>query len=396
MRPGHIRLRPALKSKRLPVPGRNRGVSGWRWGAVFAGVAVLCCLPVLASAVPVSVPSLTAGQLEQRILNSQRLSFDGYAESNADFGLPSFPAFSSVTPLLDGVTRLRVWQASPSRWRVDTLSDVGENDTYQDGADEYVWDSGEQLLTGIFGTQSVRLPRAADLVPTALSARILKEAGPHAGLRILPPRRVAGQSAAGLAVFPASPLSTIGQADIWADPATGLPLLVQVFARGTAAPALTTEFLQVGLWRPVSDIITPQLGPGTGFTSTTPADFSGVLKDLDDEALPGTLDGLPRQPSPPGFGEVGVYGSGLATFAVLTFHPGTGSQLLSDALSAGATPVTSADGTGAVASAPLLNVVLMHPLNSPDTFLLVGLVSKSALEQAAAVLAAKPDQDIGQ
>jgi hypothetical protein len=40
-----------------------------------------------------------------------------------------------------------------------------------------------------------------------------------------------------------------------------------------------------------------------------------------------------------------------------------------------------------------VNLVLVHPYASPDTFLLVGLVSKSVLEQAAAVLAAKPDQD---
>ena len=142
---------------------------------MLAGVAVLCCLPVLASALPVSVPKLTPQQLEKRILGSQRLSFSGYAESDANFGLPPLPAFSSVTPLLDGVTRMRVWQAAPDRWRVDTLSDAGENDTYQAGANTFVWDSGEQLLTGIYGAQIVRLPRAADLCrrpwPSGSSAR---------------------------------------------------------------------------------------------------------------------------------------------------------------------------------------------------------------------------------
>ena len=100
---------------------------------MVAGVAVLCCLPTLAGALPVSVTALTARQLESRVLLSQRLTFSGYAESDANFGLPALPAFSSVTPLLDGVSRMRVWQAAPDRWRVDTLSDTGENDTYQDG-----------------------------------------------------------------------------------------------------------------------------------------------------------------------------------------------------------------------------------------------------------------------
>jgi hypothetical protein len=138
-------------------------------------------------------------------------------------------------------------------------------------------------------------------------------------------------------------------------------------------------------------VLTPQRGPGTGFTATTPGDFAGVLKNLDDEVLPGSLAGFARQPSP--LSQIGVYGSGLTTFAVLTFRRGVGGHLLGDALDAGATPLTYNEGTGAVASAPLVNLVLVHPYRSPDTFLLVGLVSKAALERAGAVLAAKPDQD---
>jgi hypothetical protein len=364
---------------------------GWRWLAVLAGVAVLCCLPVLASALPASVPKLTPRQLEDRILGSQRMSYSGYAESNATFGLPPLPAFSTVTPLLDGVTRMRVWQASPDHWRVDTLSDAGENDAYQAGADAFVWDSGEQLLTGIYGPQVIRLPRAADLVPAALAIRIISEAGPGAKLGLLPPRRVAGQSAAGLEITPTSPQSTVARADIWAAPGTGLPLLVEVFNRGSAQPALETQFLQAGPWTPDASVLAPQRGPGTGFTATTPADFAGVLKNLDDEVLPGSLAGFARQPSP--VPQIGVYGSGLTAFAVLTFRRGIGGQLLGDALDAGAAPLTYDDGTGAVASAPLVNLVLVHPYRSPDTFLLVGLVSKTALERAGAVLAARPDED---
>jgi hypothetical protein len=359
---------------------------------VLTGIAVLCCLPVLASALPAGVQKLTPRQLENRILGSQRMSFSGYAESDATFGLPPLPAFSSVTPLLDGVTRMRVWQASPDHWRVDTLSDAGENDAYQAGANAFVWDSGAQLLTGIYGPQVIRLPRAADLVPSALAIRVINDAGPGAKLSVLPPRRVAGESAAGLEIAPASPRSTVARADIWASPGTGLPLLVEVFNRGSARPALETQFLQAGPWTPDASVLTPQRGPGTGFTTTTPDNFAGVLKNLDDEVLPASLAGFARQPSP--VPQIGVYGVGLTAFAVLTFRRGTGGQLLGDALDAGAAPLTYNDGTGAVASAPLVNLVLVHPYRSPDTFLLVGLVSKTALEQAGAALAAKPDQDL--
>jgi hypothetical protein len=357
---------------------------------VLAGVAVLCCLPALAGALPVSVPKLTPRQLEQRIVGSQRLSFSGYAESDANFGLPPLPAFSGVTPLLDGVTRLRVWQASPDRWRVDTLSDAGEDDTYQAGANTFLWDSGEQLLTGIYGTQTIRLPRAADLVPSALALRLISWAGPGARLSLLPPRRVAGQSAAGLAVGPAGTQSTIARADIWAAPGTGLPLLVEVFGRGSAQPTLESQFLQVGPWTPDASVLTPQLGPAAGFTTTTPGDFAGVLKNLATEPLPRRLAGFARGRSPAP--QIYVYGSGLTAFAVLIFPPSSGGQLLGDAVDAGATQLEFRDGTGAVASAPLINLVLAQPDGSPDTFLLVGFVSKTTLEQAAAVLTAQQDQ----
>ena len=360
---------------------------------MVAGVAVLCCLPVLASALPVSAVGLTAPQLENRILGSQRLAFSGYAESDANFGLPALPAFSSVTPLLDGVTRMRVWQAAPDRWRVDTLSDTGENDTYQAGANTFIWDSGEQLLTGIYGPPTVRLPRAADLQPAALAVRIISEAGAGAQVATLPPQRVAGQSAAGLEIIPAASQSTIARDDIWASPTSGLPLLVEVFDRSKPQPALETQFLQVGPWTPAAGVLTPQHPPGTGFTTTTPSDFSGVLQHLDDERLPRYLAGLARQPSP--VPQIGVYGDGLAVFAVLTFHHDLGSSLLSDALDAGAAPLSGADvKAGAVASAPLVNLVLVRPAHSPDIFLLIGLVSKATLEQAAGVLAARPDRDL--
>ena len=58
------------------------------WVVVAVGLALLCGLPVIASALPVRVPGLTASQLRGRILASADESYAGYAESNATFGLP--------------------------------------------------------------------------------------------------------------------------------------------------------------------------------------------------------------------------------------------------------------------------------------------------------------------
>jgi hypothetical protein len=360
-------------------------------------VALLCALPVLASVRPVSAPAVSADQLRSRILASGNLSFSGYAESNATFGLPSLPGLSDVTSLLDGVTRMQVWQASPSRWRVDVLTDTGERDTYQDPGSSYVWDSGSELLTKIIGRPSLRLPQASDFLPPALAMRLLREAGSTARLTVLPPRRVAGRAANGLRVVPADPASTVGRIDIWADAATGLPLNIQVTGRGARQPALETQFFQVGRWTPERSILAPQRGPGTGFTTANASSLAGELNHLAPIVLPVKLAGRPVR-FVPELLPLGLYGQGLSTFAVLGLGGSTGLRLLSGAQTAGGTPLSTADGTGVLVVSPLVTVVLMRrdvPSAGPGsgvTFLLAGLVNRTVLEQAAATLVSRPGE----
>lgn len=360
-----------------------------RWGLVVGGIALLCVLPIVDSALPVSVPRMSALQLRTRILDSPR-SYAGYVESNATFGLPALNGFGTVTSLLDGVTRMRVWQAAPDRWRVDVLSDVGERDTYQTPHASYIWDSGTELLTEVLGHYPVRLPRAADLVPPSLALRLLHEAGPGARVTELPPRRVAGVAAAGLRVTPDDPASTIAHIDIFAEPGTGLPLQVEVFGRGAAQAALETQFLQVSSWHPVPAVLTPQRGPGTAFTQTDAADLSQALGGLGQVILPPSLAGRALLPTPIGFGQVGIYGRGLATFAVLEVSGINGLRLISAARYDGGTSLKVRNGLGVVINTRVINAVLLHPGAAGGTFVLAGFVDRQLLERAAAQLAAQP------
>jgi hypothetical protein len=354
---------------------------------VAAVIAVLCGLPVIASALPASVPALTAGQLRARILASAALPYAGYAESNATFGLPPLAGLTRVTSLFDGATKMRVWQASQARWRVDVLSDSGERDTYQLGpCRSAIWDSGAQLLTEVRGRQSLRLPQPEDLVPPALALRLLSEAGRQARFSVIPPLRVAGQSAAGLRVTPADPASTVGHIDIWAQPSSGLPLMVEIFGRGPGRPALQSQFFQVSSWRPDPAVLTPVRGPGTGFTTARADSLRGALSNLAPVAFPAQLAGRDRLEVSIGFNPIGVYGGGLATFFVLGLRGSAGRNLVPDALSAGGAALQVSGGTGALISAPLLNAVIVEPSDPDTVFLIVGTVSPSVLEQAAGAL----------
>src|SRR5260370_35849586 len=113
---------------------------------------------------------------------------------------------------------MRVWQATPARWRVDVLSDAGERDTYQlSGCRSYIWDSGSELLTEVRGRQTFRLPRPADLVPPALALRLLPEAGRHARAGVIAPLRRAGPSAARPRTRPTAAPCTAARSDICTD-----------------------------------------------------------------------------------------------------------------------------------------------------------------------------------
>ena len=291
-------------------------------------------------------------------------------------GCRRWRGLTGLTSLLDGVTKMRVWQATPTRWRVDVLSDAGERDTYQlSGCRSYIWDSGDELLTEVRGRQTFRLPRPADLVPPALALRLLSEAGRQATFSVIAPLRVAGRSAAGLRMTPADPASTVGHVDIWADPASGLPLMVEIFSRGSARPALKSQFFQVSPWHPDPRVLTPVRASGTGFTVTSARNLAGALSNL---GLRGAARRSWRAGTASrcrqGFEAIGVYGGGLATFVVLGVRGSAGQNLVADALSAGGTALDVTGGTGALISAPLINAVIVRPSGFFVTFLIAGTV----------------------
>jgi hypothetical protein len=354
-----------------------------RWAVVAAGTALLCGLPAVVAAWPLPPSALSAAQLRARMLASASVPYQGYAESSVDLNLPSLPDLSDVTALLDGSTDQYTWYRSPNQWRADVVTTAGEDDTYQTSQGTFAWNYASNLLTQIVGAQPVRLPRAADLLPPALARRLLGFAGPADRSYRLASKRVAGVAAAGVRIVPASQDTTIGAVDIWADPANGLPVQVEVFGRGGGAPVLVSRFLELGLSRPSLADVTTDPGPGVGFTVTGLANVSGVLRDFG-PPLPGRLAGSGRVASPGGLADVAAYGSGFARFAVLPLPHRTGTEALSAVGAVGAT-IQQSGGSVVVVSSPLVTVLLASSPGGP-VYLLVGAVPASLLEKAATQL----------
>jgi hypothetical protein len=357
----------------------------WRWVAVVCGVALLCGLPAIVSALPVAASPLSASALRARILASGGVPYQGYAESSVDLGLPELPGLGDVTGLLDGVTDQYAWYRSPARWRADVITDAGENDTYQTGIGVFQWDYSHNLLTQIVGSQPVRLPRAADLLPPALAVRLLGFASSAAHLSRLPSRRVAGVDAAGLRLVPADAATTVGAVEIWADPADGLPVEVDVTGRGSGRPVLVARFLDLSRQRPALATVTPDPAPDVGFTTTELPDVSGILNGFG-PPLPGRLAGLRRVANPGGLQDVAAYGTGFSRFAVLPLPFRVGATAMNAARDAGAGGISLANGTGALIQTPLLTVLLAQPLSGGPVYLLTGTVTPALLTTAGSGL----------
>jgi hypothetical protein len=353
---------------------------------VACGVALLCGLPSIIAAWPVASSSLTAAALRERILASGSVAYSGYSESSVSLGLPNLPDLGQVSTLLDGITDQYSWYRSAGSWRADVITTGGETDTYQTSQGLYLWDYSSNLLTQVVGTQPFRLPRAADLLPPALARRLLSYASPADHISRLPSQRIAGVDAAGLRLVPADQATTVGEIDLWADPASGLPVEVSVTGRGAAHPVLVTRFLDLNESPPSLATVTPAPAPGVGLTTTQLPDISGILNGFG-PLLPSQLAGMSRVQSPGGLADVAAYGTGFSRFAVLPLPSSVGNSALNAADDAGAGGVALGGGvTGALVQTPLVNVLLAQAAGGGPVYLLTGTVAASLLVRAGSAL----------
>jgi hypothetical protein len=357
---------------------------------VACGVALVCALPAIIGAWPVPASSLSAAALRARILRSADVPYQGYTESNVDLDLPSLPDLGDVSSLLDGITDQYAWYRSSSHWRADVITATGETDTYQTSQGTFQWSYSANLLTHIVGAQPVRLPQAADLLPPALALRLLGFASSATRISRLPSQRVAGVDATGLRLSPDDPETTIGAVDIWADPASGLPLEVEIIGQGSSQPILVTRFLELSESRPSLAVVTPDPAPGVGVTTTRLPDISGLLNRFG-PALPGQIAGMNRVPAPSGLDDVAAYGSGFSRFAVLPLPNRVGQSALNAAEDAGAGGIDLSGGTGALIETPLLTVLLAQSQSGGPVYLLTGAVTPTLLIRAGSDLLNEQD-----
>jgi hypothetical protein len=291
--------------------------AGWRWAVCAAAVAVLIAVPFAFRYAPVPVPDSAPAALLARMQASWAKPYAGYAESTGTLALPTTDQFDDLATLLSGRTQVRVWWRSATDWRADTITPAGERSTRTNPAGALVWDYEDNrvVTTNAEPEGTIRLPTDTDTLPPQIAARMLGEASPDE-VTALPMRRVAGRPAEGLELRPSDPLSSVGRVDVWADSASGIPVLVEVFGRAGEVAAMSSTFLDFTDVAPTSADLAFVVPPRARVRATPRSDLVRDVARSGGPRPPGTLLGFTRSSPVAGGATIGQYGRGVTQVAV--------------------------------------------------------------------------------
>jgi hypothetical protein len=350
-----------------------------RWASVAVGVLLLIALPVVVRAFPVPAQRVSAEALLAQIRASRHESWSGLTETAGNLAIPANDALSGLTGLLSSTNRVRVWWRDPASWRTATLRPTGETDLVhtRDRTLRWVYESKEVTLVP---DVTVRLPNTSDLLPPELARRVLSGARP-AELQRIPARRVAGRVAPGLRLVPSDEQAAIGRVDVYADRASGVPLRVELFARGSSTPVLSSAFLDFRLGRPAASDLRFRSPPDAQVHFDNLVDIAAAADRFASRVPPRSLDGLrSRIPSRELHGAVGVYGRGPTVLLAIPLWSRTADRVREEL--DGKPGVRAVDEGLLVAAAPL-HLLLAEPERNGTSWLLAGTVTRRALTDAA-------------
>jgi hypothetical protein len=351
---------------------------------VLLAAALLVVLPLLVGRRPAAASALSAVELARRVQASAGVPWSGLAVTSGALSVPGDASFAALADLLGGDNTLRVWWRATDDWRVDRVRGTGETDlfTHHGYTTRWVFESETATISPV---SRIRLPDASDLLPPTL-ARSMLQGARDAELSRLPTTRVAGIDAPGLRLIPDDPAATLDHVDLWADPATGLALRVELFTSGARRPVVSTTLDQLD--RTLPDASTTAFSPSADsrIAFDESVDVAAAANALTGIDLPPTLAGLSSRTGEEQ-GGVGVYGRGPTALIVLPLR-GRVAGPLRQQLRAGAGATDTTAGT-------LTPVGPIGVLLTPDRFegpalLLAGTVTAGTLERAAGQLLGTP------
>jgi len=247
-----------------------------RW-AVPAGALVITggvlagSLISVAQAAP-GLPAKTPAQLLAEVADSTTPPLTGTVVETASLGLPALPATgnpTSLSSLLTGSHTVRVWYASSAHFRLAVPESLSESDVIRDGSTAWLWQSTLNQVTRYtlpaHPAKDQTVPRQP-LTPQQAAQQVLAAVGPTTTVSVASNVTVAGQPAYALVLAPKDARSLVGQVQIAIDGRNGVPLRLQVFARGASTPAFQVGYTAIQFVAPAPADLSFTPPPGSKVT----------------------------------------------------------------------------------------------------------------------------------
>jgi outer membrane lipoprotein-sorting protein len=280
-----------------------------RWAVPAAAVAVTAVivagLQIPAAQATPNLPARTPAQLLAELSSDAALPpLTGTMVEATSLGLPQLPQAGSPTSLsslITGSHTIKIYYQNPAHFRLAIPQPESEIDVIRNGSTAWLWNSTQNSVdkfelpagSGKSGQPTSKLP-TPPLTPQQAANAVLKAVGKTTVVSIEANVMVAGEPCYQLVLAPKDDRSLVGKVTIAIDGKYGVPLRVQVFAKGAADPAFQFGFTALQFVAPASanyDFTPP---PGASVTVENLAGHSG-------KSAPGQQSGTS------GFG---VYGSG--------------------------------------------------------------------------------------
>jgi outer membrane lipoprotein-sorting protein len=353
-----------------------------RWAVPATAVAVTAVIVAglqipSAQATP-NLPARTPAQLLAELSGDAALPpLTGTMVEATSLGLPQLPQAGSPTSLsslITGSHTIKIYYQSALRFRLAIPQPESEIDVIRNGSTGWLWNSTQNSVTKLElptgnGKQLEAKPQTPPLTPQQAANAVLKAVGTTTVVSVEANVMVAGEPCYQLVLAPKDDRSLIGKVTIAIDGKYGVPLRVQVFAKGATSPAFQFGFTALQFVAPAAanyDFTPP---PGASVTvenldSHSGKSAAGRPSDTSGFGVYGsswlTVAELPQKDLMQGFGT--VPGSSGTTPATGGSSPasvmGGDSQAVLSALLGSAKPVHGAWGSGTLLTTSLFSILM--------------------------------------
>jgi outer membrane lipoprotein-sorting protein len=271
--------------------------TGFRW---LPAAVVPVVIAVGAIAVPwqagaaVDLPEKSPREVLALAASSSVDALSGTIEQSSHLGLPELPALADpaaegadgLLELLTGSHSARVYLDGPDQARLQVKDRLAERDLILNGSDAWFYDFDQNAAIHAALPADVQ-PRTeardgAMGTPEQLADHFLSSVEPSTEVTLANNVSVAGRSAYSLVLTPRASETLTRSVTIAVDSATGMPLSVNVLARGQKQPAFELAFTELKFEAPDASLFS--FKPPAGATVT-------------EQLIPSHTDAMTQAPS---------------------------------------------------------------------------------------------------